>query len=178
MFWNSDLSFYGNTSGGGTSWGGWGTWQPYMTNQAQAQAGAEQAVPYDDLGGQGVVGAMADPYSLNPATFEGFLQKNVSELADYGRLSQLVTPEMRQGYQDWMSSTEAGTSTGAARYLAQLSQAGTLGDLTGQMWSARDAEGAAQQQLYQQMLQAAQPQQQTQAAPSFYNRVIKGQYDY
>lgn len=172
MFWNSDLSFYGNTSSGsGTSWGGWGTWQPYMSQAASSS----QAASAEDSGA-GVVGALADPYSLNPATFEGFLQKEVSELSDYGRLSQLVTAEMRQGYQDWMQSTEAGTSTGAAKYLAQLSQSGVLGDLTGQMWAAKDADAAAQQQLYQQMIQAAQPQQQV--MPSFYNRVIKGQYDY
>jgi len=176
MFWNSDLSFYGNTGGGGASWGGWGQWQPFM---AQQQQQAPAPAPADGGGGGGAAlpAAMADPYALNPATFQGFLQKNVAELGGYERLSQLITPEMRQGYQDWMQTTEAGTATGAAKYLAQLSQGGTIGDLTGQMWAQRDAEAAAARE---QLAQFAQPvqQQQPAAPPVPYFRTFKSRYDY
>jgi len=174
MFWNSDLSFYGNTGGGGASWGGWGQWQPYMAQQQQQQEPAP--TPVEGGGGVALPAAMADPYALNPATFQGFLQKNVSELGGYDRLSQLITPEMRQGYQDWMATTEAGTATGAAKYLAQLSQQGVIGDLTSRMWEQRDAASAA---AAQQLAQFSQPvQQQQPQAPNFYYRVIKGDYDY
>lgn len=162
MFWNSDTNFYGgSTASGGVSsqagWSGWGEWQPWRTAKTAASQTGETPAPLTgdtitntyntttNTGGQvNDQQVLGDPYALNPATFEGFLQKNVAELGQYSGLGSLVTQEQRAGYNDWMKTTEAGSATGANRYLGQLSQAGTIQSLVDSMNSSK-ATSAKQQ---------------------------------
>ncbi len=146
MFWNSDISFYGGMDSSKSS-SGYGDWQEWITSaqnaassyQSQAPATTEeQAIPFEQASSDpnsysaytaNDANMLMDPYALNPATFEGFLQKNVAELANVQDLSGVLTEDQRSAYNQWMTSAEAGSAYGAQRYLGRLSQSGDIGNV-------------------------------------------------
>lgn len=157
MFFNTDFGFYGSGGvQGGLGGSGWGMFQDWKMRGTPAAA----AAPVGVGAASGPIGGVADPmqalasnpYDLNPATIESFLQKHVHELGGFQGIGQYVGDDMRSAYSDWLGTTEALTHGGAGQYLNRMRESGGLDTVLGGYRSQFDQYGNPIQQYTQEQL--------------------------